>query len=49
MVVNPNQTIKIVRADTPYYIDEKPAKREKDNLYLEYTIWYSDSANGPLK
>ena len=46
MILNPNQTIKILTATSPYYVREKPIKRDKNNLYLEYTIWYSDSQNG---
>ena len=46
MILKPNQTIDILEATSPYYIREKPIKRDKNNLYLEYTIWYSDSQNG---
>ena len=38
MILNPNQTIKILTATSPYYVREKPIKRDKNNLYLEYSL-----------
>lgn len=33
--------IKVIEATTPYYINAVPLKREKDNLFLKYTLTYS--------